>query len=51
MKNEKIIEVNLGVGTDQLFPEIIKILIEDDSANKEKKNSLKSKKTKEEKLK
>ena len=51
MKNEKIIEVNLGVGTDQLFPEIIKILIEDDSVNEEKKTVKKSKKTKEEKLK
>ena len=51
MKNKKIIEVNLGVGTDQLFPEIIKILIEDDSENEEKKTVKKSKKTKEEKLK
>jgi len=51
MKNKKIIEVNLGVGADQLFPEIIKILIEDDSVNEEKKTVKKSKKTKEEKLK
>ena len=30
MKEKKIIEVNLGVGTDQLFPKPIQIIIENE---------------------
>ena len=29
METKKIIEVNLGVGMDQLFPQPVKIIIED----------------------
>ncbi len=30
---KKIIEVNLGIGLNQFFPEPVKILIEDDETN------------------
>jgi hypothetical protein len=31
MKKEKVIEVNLGIGMNMLFPETVKIVIEDDT--------------------
>jgi len=30
METKKVIEVNLGVGTDQLFPKLIQIVVNDE---------------------
>lgn len=38
---EKVIEINLGVGMNQLFPEPIKVVIEDDTYEKRYKKYLK----------
>jgi hypothetical protein len=43
MKKEKVIEVNLGIGMNMLFPETIKIVIEDDTDYEKLKKSMKSK--------
>jgi hypothetical protein len=32
MKNEKVIEVNLGIGLNMFFPEPVKIVIEEDDS-------------------
>lgn len=42
---KKIIEVNLGVGLNQFFPEPVKILIEEEKKKKSKTKSEKSEDT------
>jgi hypothetical protein len=43
MKNEKVIEVNLGIGLNMFFPEPVKIVIEDDEDNETTKKPIKAK--------
>jgi hypothetical protein len=43
MKKEKVIEVNLGIGMNMLFPETVKIVIEDDTDDETTKKSSKVK--------
>ena len=40
---EKVIEVNLGIGMNMLFPETVKIVIEDDTDDETTKKSSKVK--------